>query len=40
MALLRLDRLGAGDLIYGEGHGWRPQWPAWIEPETAPPDRH
>jgi folate-binding protein YgfZ len=40
MALLRLDRLGAGDLIYGEGHGWRPQWPAWLEPETAPPDRH
>jgi folate-binding protein YgfZ len=32
MALLRLDRLEAGALTYGEGHAWRPAWPAWMAP--------
>ena len=30
MALLRLDRLEAGPLTYGDGHPWRPLWPDWL----------
>jgi len=30
MALLRLDRLEAGTLTYGDGHPWRPDWPDWL----------
>jgi folate-binding protein YgfZ len=34
MALLRLDRLGAGPLTFGDGRPWRPVWPAWMAPEV------
>jgi folate-binding protein YgfZ len=33
MALLRLDRLEAGPLTYGDGHLWRPVWPDWLPRE-------
>ena len=31
MALLRLDRLGAGPLTFPDGRPWRPVWPAWLK---------
>jgi folate-binding protein YgfZ len=33
MALLRLDRLEAGPLTFGDGQSWRPLWPDWLERE-------
>ena len=33
MALLRLDRLEAGPLTFGDGQPWRPLWPDWLERE-------
>ena len=33
MALLRLDRLEAGPLTFGEGRAWRPVWPEWLPRE-------
>jgi hypothetical protein len=30
MALLRLDRLEAGPLTFGDGQPWRPLWPEWL----------
>ena len=30
MALLRLDRLEAGPLTFGDGQAWRPVWPDWL----------
>jgi hypothetical protein len=34
MALLRLDRLEAGDLTLADGRSWRPAWPDWLKPEA------
>ncbi|HZK98431.1 MAG TPA: folate-binding protein [Caulobacteraceae bacterium] len=36
MALLRLDRLGAGPLTMPDGRAWRPVRPAWFENRLAP----
>jgi tRNA-modifying protein YgfZ len=33
MALLRLDRLEAGPLTFGDGQRWRPLWPDWLPRE-------
>ena len=39
IALLRLDRLQAGNLTYGGGQGWRPDWPLWLAPERPASDQ-
>jgi folate-binding protein YgfZ len=35
IASLRLDRLAADPLTFGDGHSWRPVWPDWLAAEAA-----